>query len=210
MQHRSVSEVGTPGQCNLATPASTVPYGANTPPPNSMPGRQAAEDAHISSGSLPPPSGGHNRQHSQASSLSELRRREIATGQATKLRQIAQLRLAAAEAEAAEFEAQMAEELARSASSNAHSSRLHAGNQDTHAEEQRLPIHDSSQDRPMIAPQPQRQQITAAKAGPSAAKSDSKVKGRSGIRSPPLPLPSRAPTSQAPSGKGFGYQIPER
>ncbi len=146
------SHAGAQRQYNIATPPSTVPYGARTPPQTSMPGQHAAEDPLISSGSLPPPSGGHSRQHSHAFSLSELRRRELETGHAIKLRQLAQLRVAAAEAEVAEFQAQMAEDLACSASSIAHSSRLHAGTRDTQAEEQRLPIQDSSQDRPTIAP----------------------------------------------------------
>ena len=143
MYHRSVSGAGTPGQFNIATPPSTVPYGARTPPRNSMPGPRAAEERPISSGSLPPPSGGQSR-HSQAScSLSELRRRELQVGRAIKLEQLAQMRIAAAEAEVARFDAQIAYEEARSASSNAHSSRLHAGNRDNQAEEQRLPIADS-------------------------------------------------------------------
>ena len=134
MQHRSISEAGAPGQYNIATPPSTVPYGARTPPHNSMPGPHAAEERPISSGSLPPPSGGQSR-HSQAScSLSELRRRELQVGRAIKAEQIAQMRVAAAEAEVATIDAQIAYEEARSASSNAHSSRLHAGNREAQAE----------------------------------------------------------------------------
>ena len=102
-------------------------------------------------------------------SLSELRRRELQVGRAIKLEQLAQMRIAAAEAEVARIDAQIAYEEARSASSNAHSSRLHAGNRDTQAEEQRLPIADSSEVRPTIAPQPTTLLTTAAKAGPSAA-----------------------------------------
>ena len=48
------------------------------------------------------------------------------------------------------------------------------------AEEQRFPIADSWQDRPMIAPQPQQLQTTAAQAGPSAARCDSKGKASYG------------------------------
>ena len=48
------------------------------------------------------------------------------------------------------------------------------------AEEQRFPIADSWQDRPMIAPQPQQLQTTAARAGSSAARCDSKGKASYG------------------------------
>ena len=96
-----------------------------------MPGQHQAEERPISSGSLPPPSGNGQSRHSQAScSLSEFRRRELEVGLAIKREQLAQMRIAAAEAEIATFEAQMAYEVARSASSNAHSSRLHAGNRE--------------------------------------------------------------------------------
>ena len=109
--------------------------------------------------------------------MSELRKREIATLQATKLKQIAQLELAAARAEAAELEAQIAEEIARAASSQAPSSKFHAGNEDTEeADKQLLPLQynrdwdgrspSSSQDQPGIAPQPQQMQTTALLAEP--------------------------------------------
>ena len=132
LHHRSASEVGANGQehHNIYTPNSTLPYGDTSPQRTSLPGLQAAIGTHVSSGSLPPPSGGQSAHHSQASGMSELRKREIATQQASRLkqiaqqklaaaRQIAQLELAAAEAEAAECEAQVAEEYARAASSNA-------------------------------------------------------------------------------------------
>ena len=58
----------------------------------------------------------------------------------------------------------------------------------------------------MIAPQPQQQQTTAARAGPSAASCRPTAKG-SGKWLGKGPSPSQAPTSRAPSGKGSGYQI---
>ena len=57
----------------------------------------------------------------------------------------------------------------------------------------------------MIAPQPTTLLTTAAKAGPSAASCGSRGKG---VGTWLRPLPSQAPTSRAPSGKGSGCQIP--
>ena len=155
------------------------------------------------------PSGGQSRQRSQASCMSELRKREIATQQATRLRQIAQLELAAAKAEAAEFEAQAAEEIARAASSQAPSSKFHAGNEDTEeADKQLLPLQynrdwdgrspSSSHDRPGIAPHSQQMQTTASMNEPPAAIHSSKGNGRPGTRSLPLPLPGLALSSHVP------------
>ena len=104
--HRSISEVGAPGQYNIATPPSTVPYGARTPPHKSMPGPHAAEERPISSGSLPPPSGSgrglRSPQASCSSSVSrEVRLRELEAQLARKKAQAARDRAVNDEAAAA-------------------------------------------------------------------------------------------------------------
>ena len=210
MHHRSVSEAGTQGQYNKATPAFTVPYGARTPPPDTQ-GHHHAEDPPVSSGSLPPePSGSGRGLRSPGASCSssvtrDVRLRGLEAQLARKKAQAARdgagndeaaaaaaaataayLRQSRIDADAAEivaFEAEVAFEIARSHASSQHpgSERVHAGTpEQEQAEEQRLPIADSWQDRPMIAPQPQQLQTTAAQAGPSAARCDTKGKASYG------------------------------
>ena len=107
LHHLSVREAGTEGQVpelpicsanyNIPTPKSTLPVGDSSTPQNLLPGPQVPPAAPgVSSGSLPLPDGDRSEHASTASGMSELRKCELATLQATKLRQIAQLKLAAA------------------------------------------------------------------------------------------------------------------